>query len=236
MRELSASEILDVWERGRGSTLPRRAVELLAAGGHPAPPQSVSVGERDELLVRLRELMFGPSLSAVSSCPSCAALVEVEIDAADLREERGGSRDEVLELELEGGRVAFRLPTAGDLVAVGGTVDVEEGRALLLERCMLEGELAAELDRPAVEAAVSARMAEGEPGAWIELALACPGCGREWSAPFDIVSFLCAELDACARRLVREVHALACAYGWSESDVLALSAERRDAYLELASG
>lgn len=228
MRELSASEILGVWERGRGRTLPERALELLEVGGHPGPPELLSVGERDALLVELRELTFGPSLAAVIACPSCAELLEVELAAEDLREEGGDAAGEPRDLELGGRRVRFRLPTAGDLVAVASAADVEEGCALLLERCLLEGE-----PGRGVEDAVSARMAEADPGAWIELGLACPGCALEWSAPFDIVSFLWAELDACARRLVHDVHALASAYGWRESDVLALSAARREAYLGL---
>lgn len=228
MRELSASEILAVWERGRGRTLPERALELVAAGGYPELPELLSVGERDALLLALRELTLGESLVAVVSCPSCADLLEVELAAADLRVEKAPSGAEPLELELEGRRIRFRLPTAADLVAVASAADVEEGRALLLERCVIDGELAAE-----GEEALAGGMAEADPGAWVELELACPGCGEEWSAPFDIVSFFWAEVDACARRLVRDVHALALAYGWRESDVLALSAERRQAYLEL---
>ncbi|MFN2467003.1 MAG: hypothetical protein ABR521_02550 [Gaiellaceae bacterium] len=250
MRELSAAEILGVWERGRGRTLPERALELVVAGGHPEPPELLSVGERDALLVELRELMFGPSLAAVGACPSCGELIEAELAAGDLRDHGVGphprakcadgvgsdptdeaSRARELELEVDGRGVRFRAATAGDLVEVGGATDVEEGRAILLQRCVLDGELT-----PEVEEAVSAQMAEADPGAWIELALACPGCGSEWTAPFDIVSFLWAELDACARRLVRDVHGLASAYGWLESDVLALSAPRRAAYLELVSG
>ena len=48
-------------------------------------------------------------------------------------------------------------------------------------------------------------MAEADPGAWRELALACPDCGDEWSAPFDVVRSCGAELDACALRLSVEV-------------------------------
>jgi len=228
VRELSASEILDVWERGRGRTLPERALELVAAGGYPESPELLSVGERDALLVALRQLTLGASLAAVVSCPSCAELLEVELATADLRAEHAPLGAEPLELELEGRRVRFRLPTAADLVAVASAADVEEGRALLLERCVLDGELT-----PESAETLAARMAEADPGARVELELACPGCGEEWSAPFDIASFFWAEVEACARRVVRDVHALASAYGWRESDVLALSAERREAYLEL---
>jgi len=45
--------------------------------------------------------------------------------------------------------------------------------------------------------------------------------------------FFWAELAAEAKRLLREVDALARAYGWREADILALSSQRRHAYLEL---
>jgi hypothetical protein len=231
VRELSASEILDVWERGRGRTLAERAVELLAAGGHPAAPDEISVGERDALLAELRERTFGPSLEAVVSCPSCGELVEAALALADLRVEADRSGREVLELEVGGSRVEVRLPTAADLVAVADAPDLDEGRVMLLERCLLEGE-----PGPGVGDAVSSALAEADPGAWIELALGCPGCGEGWSAPFDIVSFLWAEVEARAREHVGDVHALASAYGWREDEVLALSPERREAYLELVAG
>lgn len=228
MRELSASEILDVWERGRSTTLPERALDLLVAGGYSGQADSLAVGDRDALLLGLRERTFGAAISAVASCPSCGELLEVELAAADLRGD--AAYGDLLELATERGPVRFRLPTAGDLVAVAEAADVEEGRRILLERCV-NGELA-----PEHEEAVVARMAEADPGAWMELALECPGCGHAWTAPFDIVSFLWTELDSCARRLVADVHTLASAYGWREADVLALTPARRDAYLELVSG
>ena len=42
-----------------------------------------------------------------------------------------------------------------------------------------------------------------------------------------------AELATQAKRLLREVHFLARAYGWREADILAMSARRRQAYLEM---
>ena len=227
MRELSASEILDVWERGRSKTLPERALDLLTVGGHPEPPELLAVGDRDALLIELRERLFGTTLSAVVSCPSCDELLEIELACGDLC---GEAAMQPLELALNGRPIPFRLPTAGDLVAVAGAGDVEEGRKILLERCV-DGELPAEH-----EDVIVARMAEADPGAWIELGYECPDCGCEWHVPFDIVSFLWVELDSCARRLVGDVHALASAYGWRESDVLGLSPTRREAYLELVGG
>ena len=68
--------------------------------------------------------------------------------------------------------------------------------------------------------------------AWV-LALACPACGHRWQSVFDIAAFLWREIDAWAQRTLRDVHALARGYGWHESDILALTATRRQIYLEM---
>ena len=78
-----------------------------------------------------------------------------------------------------------------------------------------------------------ARIAEADPQADVEVALNCPCCQHTWQTDFDIVSYLWAELHAWATRLFREVHLLASAYGWSESDILNMSARRRRHYLEM---
>ena len=63
--------------------------------------------------------------------------------------------------------------------------------------------------------------------------LDCPACALIWQSPFDVVSFLWSELDAWARRMLREIHILASHYGWSEAEIVALSPQRRRHYREL---
>ena len=41
------------------------------------------------------------------------------------------------------------------------------------------------------------------------------------------------EIHAWAKRTLREVHTLASAYGWSEREILSMSAVRRALYLEM---
>jgi hypothetical protein len=82
-------------------------------------------------------------------------------------------------------------------------------------------------------AALAAEMAARDPQAEILLDLTCPACGTPWQALFDVAAFFWAEVAAEAKRLLREVDALARAYGWREADILALSPRRRQAYLEL---
>ena len=75
-------------------------------------------------------------------------------------------------------------------------------------------------------------MGAADPQAEITFALDCPGCGQGWNALFDVATFFWSELAAEARRLLREIDAIARAYGWSERDILGLSAGRRQSYLE----
>src|SRR5207249_4876711 len=75
--------------------------------------------------------------------------------------------------------VAFRLPTAGDLVAVSGAGSPAEARRALLARCVLDG---GELSDALAEA-VADRMAAADPQAAARVALRCPACAHEWAAP-----------------------------------------------------
>jgi hypothetical protein len=86
---------------------------------------------------------------------------------------------------------------------------------------------------PAEVEALGRRLAALDAGAELVLALACGACGASSRQALDVPSFVAAELDLLARRLLRQVHLLARAYAWPEADVLALSAGRRRAYLEM---
>lgn len=139
--------------------------------------------------------------------------------------------------EAEGCRAELRPPSAADLATLAAGPQAE-GR--LLARCLLAAVDAT--GRPlgpdeipvALHEAIDAALEAADPLAAVEFALACPGCGASWTAPFDIAACLAAELEAWGWRTLEEVAALAAAFGWREPDVLALSPWRRAAYLELA--
>jgi hypothetical protein len=65
------------------------------------------------------------------------------------------------------------------------------------------------------------------------MAMDCPACGHQWRALFDVAAFLWREIDAWAKRSLNEVHALASAYGWSQRDILSMSASRRRRYVSM---
>src|SRR5262249_58311058 len=91
------------------------------------------------------------------------------------------------------------------------------------------GDLPEDVVREVVE-----RMAALDPQADTRINLSCPDCQYRWSEVFDVVSFFWTEIDAWARRLLRDVNILARAYGWREHDILALSPMRRQLYLAMA--
>jgi len=126
--------------------------------------------------------------------------------------------------------IRFRLPCGGDQEAV---LDLPPDAAVaaLLERCIVDDggvPLAAEEGRTVIEA-MEQRAPQVEP----ELDLTCPECGHAFEAPFDIVMFFVGEMRLNAAQLLRETHALALAYHWSEADILGLDRDRRRAYLDL---
>ncbi len=132
----------------------------------------------------------------------------------------------------------FRLPRSLDLASLETAVDLEANRQRLLQRCVLNARRndaaipVAELPLEVV-AAIARRMAEADPRAEVQLALACPACQHGWEAPLDIVSYFWSEIHGWATRMLRGIHSLATAYGWREADILALSPWRRQAYLDL---
>ncbi|HUI06070.1 MAG TPA: phage baseplate protein [Verrucomicrobiae bacterium] len=226
MRALSATELLGAWERGLGQPRLQQALTLLAAAYPEVPPEALanlSIGQRDARLMELRELTFGANFTGLANCPACNETVELAFDTSAVRPAEAMETPAELDAEVEGRKLHFRLPTSADLFAV-------TTRDQLLDRCLLGGR--DQLPDQAIDSVI-AQMARADPLADIQLALHCASCGHQWEANFDIVTFLWSEINAAARNLLRGIHALASAYGWSEADILALNPARRRLYLEM---
>jgi hypothetical protein len=242
MRALSTAELLAVWEVGIGQSTLQRALSILATactdGTLTDQLANLSIGQRDERLLTLREQTFGPQLTAVATCPACDEQMEFGLGAADVRTASPSEPVETIELEYADYRVQVRLPNSHDLATLDPNSDNGTNRQRLLERCTLEANCAGRNisadDLPSdVVDVISKRAAAADPQADVQLLLSCPSCRHQWDTAFDIVAFFWEEIQACVIRLLRDVHELASAYGWSELEILALSAWRREAYLEM---
>jgi hypothetical protein len=218
-----------------------RALTLLAAcsGEGRDDLAALAIGERDARLLAVFEHLFGPVLNAFVECPRCAEGLEYSVATQDLIVR---SRPRVGEdgLTLESGEwtLCLRLPNSVDLSVVSRCADIANARQMLVERCVLQASRGDRewpvraLPDSAVEQA-AARLADLDPQADMVIDLECAACGNRWQSVLDIESFLWVKIGALAKRLLREVHVLAWAYGWREPDILALSATRRHFYLEM---
>jgi hypothetical protein len=240
MRSLSASELLEVWERGLGQPPVERALILLSACG-TEPGESLpalSIGERDARLTALYERLFGEKLHSFAECPQCAERLEYSVSTRELAAAPAGAGGD---LDLVCGELALRLrlPNSLDLRAVRECSDVATARRKLAERCVLEAVRngdrvpADALQDPIVEQ-IALRLSEADPRAEALIDLTCSACRHRWQVVLDIERFLWSKIGVLAKRLLREVHILAQAYGWREADILSLSAVRRQFYLEMA--
>ena len=232
MGGLTATDVLAVWEAGRRRSPTERALLLVTAAcpelsrGEAA---ALTIGERDRRLLDLREASLGPEMEASTACPACASALDFQLSVAQLRAAAQASVP--YQAEHDGWHVAFRVPDTDDLLALTGGRNVPELRHHLLVRSLIEashGSAPVPVDRVPTEVLdlVSSRLSEYDPQGDVQLNLLCPECEHSWWALFDIGSFLWAELGAVAKRLLRDVHTLASAYGWKEDEVLHLTAAR----------
>ncbi len=235
MQVPSEAQLLALWEQGLRRHPVDRAL-LLCAWARPEVPgprlAELPLGALNAALLRLREACFGARIDCYVDCPRCGERLGLALDAGELLAGTVES-DSPGDLELAGLR--FRVPCSRDLaaVAIEPALDAEAAAHRLLELCCVGAHnLPSE---PLVEllAEVETGLAALDPAADISLALACDSCGHGWAADFDIGALLWEEIEARARALLAEIHGLARAYGWTEPEILALSPERRTAYLEL---
>ncbi len=249
MHTLTAYEITRAWELGWRKSLPERAAVLLALtfpGAGADRLRALSVGQRNTLLLLLRQKTLGARVAGLARCPRCGARLEFTFDIATLLPSWCENElsappqpaNTIYAIETGSCALRFRVPTSFDLALVARCNNQETGRDLLIARCVVEAtqreqRIKAEQLPAAVIQELGEAISERDPLAEITFGLDCVVCQHSWILLFDIVSFFWTELDALARRLLREVHAIASAYGWRERDILALGARRRQFYLEL---
>ena len=119
----------------------------------------------------------------------------------------------------------FRLPTCADVAELHG-LPPEVAERVLEQRCVLA---LGSGDRDALDRA----MALAVPRVATELDAECPRCGHFQITPFGIEAFLCAALERERAMVIREVHVLARAYGWSRADILDMARSDRHLYVRL---
>ena len=238
MRSLTAVDIVTIWDQGQSYHVVDKAMLLLVFA---LPEMSMdellalTLGQRNGRLLQLRQLTLGNQIEGLVTCPQCGETLEFNVYINQLLQPE--TTEAVQEILIDDWQIRFSLPTSTDLAAILNSSNIPMARQQLIDRCLLSANQDETSkngkDLPsAVLAQVAEAIAEADPLAEMRFRLSCHACQHEWRAQFDIVSFFWTELAAQAKRLLLEVHQLAHAYGWRESEILAMSSQRRHTYLE----
>jgi hypothetical protein len=241
MLPLSSQALLEVWEDGAQLHLVDRALLVLsrACPEHDYKTLAeMSLGRRDALLIAVRRQSFGDRLDMSAACPSCRERLELSLSCALLlaAPASDAGADGIERLSSGGYELVLRAPNSHDAAMAAACPNVEAAANLLFSRLVTcvnpAGSTADEIPQ-VVQRAAAEQLAAMDPLAEIRLDLSCPGCGHTWQDLLDVASFVWAEICSHAQRLLHEVHEIARAYGWSERDILGMSAMRRTLYLRL---
>jgi hypothetical protein len=208
--------------------------------------RSLSVGDREALLLHLRRLTLGERMSCVLKCPACGEKLDLVLEVSELLLPSYAHACDVHETQVRAGdtayRVSFRLPNGADQerAAALAASAPEAAAELILRRCVQEiaNEQTGEPAQPipaAVADALADKMAELDPQAEILLDLVCAACGVSFQLPFDVADYFYQEIRGRESDLHRDVHLLALHYHWSERDILRLTRRKRMLYLDLLS-
>ena len=240
MMTISGADLVRVWELGQERPLWYRGLLLLVLA-YPQLTQAqlyrFTIGQRNTCLFKLRQQLLGSTLQAMVNCPQCSEPLEFNLNVGDVCPVPLATLAPSYRLVLDDVELTFRLLDSRDLAAVAGSRSVEDARGQLVKRCILQAhrhgtELEIAVLTEATIATLADVMPDYDPQSELLLSLSCPDCTHAWSARFDIVSFLWAEISTQAQSLLNEVDLLARAYGWQEASILAMSSTRRQYYLQ----
>lgn len=193
---------------------------LLRLGEIDRPPtrvaQALYSADRYFLLLKLREITFGPELEATYSCPTCREAVSVveEIPALAVQRLPAGELPDDIVVELEDGyydrdgerytTIVFRYPKGADeeKIAVASRENPSRGKNSLMARCIVA---LGDMPRSRIEtlgtsifndltlgdrSLIDAALNEGGPGIDMTRSVNCLACGRDYDVTLDLSNFL----------------------------------------------
>ncbi len=250
MELLAGAALLQAWEEGAGLLDgPRTEVLLNAAYGPAKPPWcDQPLGWRDAALLRLYRAGRSGALETITDCPACGTVLEFAPNLTKMLAVYCGERPDLewFTVNALGGAVEARNPNVTDLAAASAGRDLEEARAILIDRCVrpvpssaafgrsrFKSELSSEADEETILTVASA-LDDRDPLADVSVDIGCVECGHRWSTRLEVLPVVWAQVSARARELIRDIDVLARRYGWSQDQILALGSHRRQTFLELS--
>lgn len=231
--ELSVAEAV-----ARGRTRPQQVTGVLAAvfarlGDLTAEPptlRALGSGVREWLLQQAALRFWRGSGWFEAECMACGALFDAPAELRDAPRAQAGSGYPVIEVPTSLGPRRFEAPNGRHEEALA-RMSGAPGHRDMLALCGLAP--AARADAERFTEGDIARIADSFdaicPDVADQISLTCPSCHAPTEARLDPLTFA----FPSQKGLLREVHRIARAYHWRESEILALPASRRRAYAEM---
>ena len=208
------------------------------------------VGDRQYLMLKLREFTFGERVQAIVTCPwpGCATNVDVNFNISDIPIKDAKLSSHIHKCELsdpsktETETVCFRLPNGDDQEVLANLLNENDAVAStqMLSRCI---QSIGETISPGLEQVrdlssqvrnqIEQHMQNLAPDVELTMEAICPECQRSFTIPFDLQEFFFGELKTSRELLRREVHYLAYHYHWSEEEILSMTRDKRHEYIEV---
>ena len=218
---------------------PRLVTDVLAACARDDQERPLShdvlwdleVGQRIELLLRLAALDAGSGdgldIELRCAAPNCRAFLEFTLAIPEL----AAGETTPSPLRHAGSDYRLRRPTARDQLAWLQRSFGDESEAVAgMAASLLDME--SEPDA-ALIATVEETLERIDPLVRFSVRLDCPDCGLRQEREMDLAALALRRLRRAQDGLLKQVHRLARHYHWSESEILALPAWRRERYLAL---
>jgi hypothetical protein len=221
-------------------TLPQQVTRILSCSlqelaGRPADTGlvlSLSVGDRQFLILQLDELLDPTPRWLTTRCSGCGEPIQFQIVPGTIPVKPAGEAYPVSQVTLSIGEVKLRTPNGADeeAISVRGATDEQALQTLLARLLSVQGRpvdpqrLSAE-DLELVDQALD----ELSPQAGLSASTDCPHCRRHQEVEIDPYAWL----QQGSGGLDQQVHTLALHYHWSEREILQLPRSRRERYLQL---
>lgn len=203
--------------------------------------RTLTSGDRQALLLHLCADIAGHVLEATVPCAdqACGERLELSVDVVSLLDQPCTEAAETYDVVLGGPdglvRVRLRLPD-GALEEAAAALQPEDAERMLLEALVCDvsrdGERLSCLPEELREELAGA-VERLDPLAETRLEVCCPSCGASSVAVLDPGDYLLQRVGADRDVFYGEVHRLASAYHWSESEILSLPVRKRRMYVDL---
>ena len=219
------SDFLAFWEAGVCVHPLERAALLVSwiDGVSRETAAGMTIDQRDRELFKFCNYCFGPTIELMLVCEECGVESESAFAISDVLSTAPVPCE--FSIVHSGRQLTCRHPNSHDLACA---ISADNPRKTLLSSLVKEEE-----PDEAMLSMIEQHMAEHAGLADFSIANVCPDCGHVTETPFDILDFVWRRIRVEARRILRDIDVLAQAYGWTSSDILALSPQRRAAHIAM---